>query len=117
MGIIFHHEVQFFDAPTQVDVVNLHMKDDSCYVVLDVGDDAIGARSIGGYASRINKDNTLVYYVLNAYRPWSDSIDHIDNTLGQILGVSHIQLGQVHMVNNPNNGQQQRKSLRKETNV
>ena len=24
--------------------------------------------------------------------------------LGQILGVSHIQLGKLHMVNNPNNG-------------
>lgn len=42
--------------------------------------------------------------MLNAYRPWSNDIDHIDGTLGQILGVSHIQLGKLHMVNNPNNG-------------
>ena len=104
MGIIFHHEEQFYDAPTIVGGVNLHLKDDSCYVVMDVGGDYIGARSIGGYAPKLNKDNTLVYYVLNAYRPWSDNIDHIDHTLGQILGVSHIQLGQIHMVSNPNNG-------------
>ena len=104
MGVTFHHEVQFMDAPTLVGGVNLHMKDNNCYVVMDVGGDYIGARSIGGYAPNINKDNTNVYYVLNAYRPWSDNIDHIDATLGQILGVSHIQLGQIHMVNNPNNG-------------
>ena len=42
--------------------------------------------------------------MLNAYRPWSNDIDHIDGTLAQILGVSHIQLGKLHMVNNPNNG-------------
>ena len=75
-----------------------------CYVVMDVGGDHIGARAIGGYAPKLNKDNTIVYYVLNAYRPWSNDIDHIDGTLGQILGVSHIQLGKLHMVNNPNNG-------------
>lgn len=67
---------------------------------MDVGGDHIGARAIGGYAPKLNKDNTIVYYVLNAYRPWSNDIDHIDGTLGQILGVSHIQLGKLHMVNN-----------------
>lgn len=104
MGIIFHHEEQFMDAPTVVGGVNKLLKDDSCYVVMDVGGDHIGARSIGGYAPKLNKDDTIVYYVLNAYRPWSNDIDHIDGTLAQILGVSHIQLGKLHMVNNPNNG-------------
>lgn len=104
MGITFHHEEQFMDAPTIVGGVNRLLKDDSCYVVMDVGGDHIGARSIGGYAPKLNKDDTIVYYVLNAYRPWSNDIDHIDGTLAQILGVSHIQLGKLHMVNNPNNG-------------
>lgn len=104
MGIIFHHEEQFMDAPTVVGGVNKLLKDDNCYVVMDVGGDHIGARSIGGYAPKLNKDDTIVYYVLNAYRPWSNDIDHIDGTLAQILGVSHIQLGKLHMVNNPNNG-------------
>lgn len=104
MGIIFHHEEQFMDAPTIVGGVNRLLRDEDAYVVMDVGGDHIGARSIGGYAPKLNKDNTIVYYVLNAYRPWSYDIDHIDYTLAQILGVSHIQLGQLHMINNPNNG-------------
>ena len=104
MGIIFHHEEQFMDAPTIVGGVNKLLKDESCYVVMDIGGDYIGARSIGGYAPILNKDDTIVYYVLNAYRPWSNDIEHIDGTLGKILGMSHIELGKLHMINNPNNG-------------
>lgn len=104
MGIIFHHEEQFYDAPTMVGGVNLLLKDDSCYVVMDIGGNDVGARAIGGYAPKVNKENTICYYVLNAFRPWSADIDHIDGTLSAILGISHIQLGQIHMINNPNNG-------------
>lgn len=104
MGVTFHHEEQFYDAPVAVGGVNLLLKDDASYVVMDVGGDHIGARAIGGYAPKVNKDNTLVYYVLNAFRPWSTDIERIDGTLSAILGVSHVQLGQLHMINNPNNG-------------
>jgi hypothetical protein len=103
-GIIFHYEEQFMDAPTLVGGVNRLLRDPDCYVILDVGGDYIGARSVGGYAPQINTDQTIVYYVLNSYRPWSYDIDHIDGTLGKILGVSHIELGKLHMINNPNNG-------------
>ena len=84
-GVIFHYEKQFMDAPTQVGGVNRLLKDNSCYVIMDVGGDYIGARAVGGYAPKINKEDTIVYYVLNAYRPWSNDIDHIDETLGKIL--------------------------------
>lgn len=104
MGIVCHHEEQFYDAPTMVGGVNLLLKDEESYVVLDVGGSDIGARAIGGYAPKINQKNTIVYYILNAFRPWSADIEHIDGTLSAVLGVSHVQLGQVHMVNNPNNG-------------
>lgn len=104
MGIIFHHQEQFFDAPTIVGGVNLFLKDDSCYVVMDIGGNDIGARAIGGFAPKLNKDNTTVYYVLNAYRPWSDDLNHIDGTFSSILKVSHIKLDKVHLISNPNNG-------------
>jgi len=104
MGIIFHHEEQFFDAPTVVGGVNLLLKDESCYVVMDVGGNDIGARAIGGFAPKINQHNTAVYYVLNSFRPWSDDLNHIDGTLSAILKISHIKLDKVHMISNPNNG-------------
>lgn len=104
MGIIFHHQEQFFDAPTIVGGVNRLLKDDSCYVVMDVGGNDIGARTIGGFAPKINQDNTVVYYVLNAYRPWSGNLNHIDGTLSSILKISHIKLDKVCTISNPNNG-------------
>ncbi len=104
MGVHFHHEEQFYDAPVLVGGVNMRLKDENSYVVMDVGGDHIGARAIGGYAPRLNRSDTMVYYVLNAFRPWSADIEHIDGTLGTILGTSHIRLENVHLVNNPNTG-------------
>lgn len=105
MGIKFHYEEQFMDAPTLVGGVNRFLRDDNSYAVMDVGGDYIGARSIGGFAPQLNKENTVVYYVLNAYRPWSYSMENIDKTLGEILGVSHINLNQLRFISNPNLGQ------------
>lgn len=104
LGIIFHYEEQFMDAPTLVGGVNRLLKDENSYVVMDIGGDYIGARSIGGFAPALNKEGTIAYYVLNAYRPWSYDIEHIDKTLGDILGVSHIHLNNLHLINNPNIG-------------
>lgn len=104
MGIIFHHQEQFYDAPTIVGGVNFLLKDENYYVVMDIGGNDIGARAIGGFAPKINKDNTVVYYVLNSYRPWSDDLNHIDGTLSAILKISHIKLDKVQIISNPNNG-------------
>lgn len=103
-GVIVHFMEQFMDAPTLVGGVNPLLRDENAIVIMDVGGDHIGARSIGGFAPRLNRSDAAVFYVINSYRPWSDSIDHIDETLGKILGVSHIQLTQLTLVSNPNNG-------------
>lgn len=103
-GIEFHFEPQFADAPTAVGGVLRRLKDPSCFVVMDVGGDYIGARALGAYAPQLNAPQSLVYCVINPFRPWSDHLEHIDQTLGQILGVSHIHLEQVHILANPNTG-------------
>lgn len=103
-GVELHYEEQFMDAPTLVGGVNRLLKDQDSIVIMDVGGDYIGARSIGGFAPRLNREDTVIYYVLNAMRPWSYDIEHIDGTLGQILKVSHINLTQIKLIDNPNNG-------------
>lgn len=103
-GVIVHYQEQFMDAPTLVGGVTPLLRDEGCLVVLDVGGDYIGARSIGGFAPQLNSLSTAVFYIINAYRPWSDTIEHIDGTLGKILGVSHVKLAQLSLVANPNNG-------------
>lgn len=103
-GIIFHFEEQFMDAPTMVGGVSKLLRDDTCFVVMDVGGDDIGAKSVGGYALELNKDHTISYYVLNAFRPWSTDIDQVDKTLAAVLGASRVQLDKVRLINNPNLG-------------
>lgn len=103
-GVVVHYQEQFMDAPTLVGGVTPMLRDADALVVLDVGGDYIGARSIGGFAPQLNRPSAAVFYVINAYRPWSDTIEHIDGTLGKILGVSHVKLTQLFLVANPNNG-------------
>lgn len=103
-GVTVHYQEQFMDAPSLVGGVAPMLRDENSLVVLDVGGDYIGARSIGGFAPQLNKPSTVVFYVINAYRPWSDTIEHIDETLGKILGVSHVKLTQLFLAANPNTG-------------
>ena len=103
-GIIFHYEEQFYDAPTMVGGVSRILADNGCFTILDIGGDYIGARAIGAYAPFLNGEDCYVAYVLNSYRPWSTDIEAIDKTLGMILGVSHIDVRQLHMVDNSNLG-------------
>ena len=103
-GVVVHFQEQFMDAPTLVGGVGPTLRDPQALAVLDVGGDYIGARSIGGFASLLNREDAAVFYLINPYRPWSDTIEHIDETLGKILGVSHVQLTQLTLVSNPNNG-------------
>ncbi len=103
-GVNVHFQEQFMDAPTLVGGVVPMLRDKSCLTVLDVGGDHIGARSVGGFAPQLNGPDTAVLYVINSYRPWSDTIEHIDETLGRILGVSHVKLERLMLAANPNNG-------------
>lgn len=105
-GISFHFEEQFYDAPTLAGGVRRLLREENCYTILDVGGDSIGARSIGGYASVLNRPETAVYYVVNPYRPWSAAVGHIGRTLAETLQVSHLRPDRLHLVGNPNLGAQ-----------
>lgn len=103
-GIHVHFEEQFMDAPTVAGGVMQLLRSPDCYVVLDVGGDFIGARSVGGYAPLLNAAGTAVYYVINSYRAWSLDIEHIDRVLGEVLQVSHVRLENLRLMANCNLG-------------
>lgn len=103
-GVIVHFETQYYDAPTQAGGVPRHMRSNEMYTILDVGGDYFGAREIGGYAPYLNDDNTMVFYMVNPFRPWSATIDHIDGVLSQIIGMSHVELRRLWFIGNPNVG-------------
>ena len=103
-GVSVHFEEQFMDAPTTVGGPELLLRRSDCYTVLDVGGDYIGARSVGQYAPWFRKDFTAVYYVVNPFRPWSDTSDRIDLVLRDILSVTHLTFSQLRLIANPNLG-------------
>ena len=104
MGISVHFQEQFMDAPTAVGGPELYLRRSDCLCVLDVGGDYIGARSVGRYASAFRSKNTAVYYVINPYRPWSDTTERIDAVLSDILAVTHLSVEDLRIVGNPNLG-------------
>ncbi len=103
-GIEFHFEEQFYDAPTVTGGVRALLHDPESIVVMDVGGDDIGARSIGGFMMGADKSTLCVMYVLNYYRPFCQDIDHIDQFLSEILVVSRLTLNDIHFIDNPNAG-------------
>ena len=72
-GVVCHFEEQFMDAPTQAGGVSPLLRDPNACTVLDVGGDYIGARAVGWYGPLLNRPDTAVLYVLNAYRPWMET--------------------------------------------
>ncbi|MGN0659631.1 MAG: hypothetical protein ACI4LA_08490 [Emergencia sp.] len=104
MGVFFHYQEQFFDAPTTPGGVREKLADDNAVVILDVGGDHIGSRLIGAYAPFLNRPNTQNFFVINAYRPWSKNLITIDGTMARVLGMARIQLENVSIMSNPNVG-------------
>ena len=103
-GVIVRYEEQFMDAPVTVGGPEVWLRRNDCLCVLDVGGDGVGARSVGQYASLLRSEAAAVYYVINPYRPWSDTTEHIDAILSEILSAAHLSLDNLRLVGNPNLG-------------
>lgn len=99
-GVTVHFERQCADAPTQVGGLVPLLLDAHKAVILDVGGNDTGARLIGGYAHLLKDAD--VWFVVNPYRPWSSTTDHIDGTLSAILRASRLKMPRFLL--NPNLG-------------
>lgn len=99
-GVAVHFERQSADAPTQVGGLAPLLLAQDKNVILDVGGGDAGARLIGGYARLLRDAN--VWFVVNPYRPWSASVEHIDGSLSAILRAARLKLPRFLL--NPNLG-------------
>lgn len=99
-GILVHYEIQFADAPVIVGGVEAALSDPKARVVLDVGGNDTGARLIGGFSQRLK--TAELFFVVNPYRPWSSTLEHIDQTLSAILRASRLPMPRFLL--NPNLG-------------
>ena len=89
-GVTVHFERQTADAPTQVGGLVPLLLDKSKSVILDVGGNDTGARLIGGYAHLLKSADA--WFVVNPYRPWSGTVEHIDGTLSAVLKAARLGL-------------------------
>ena len=103
-GVELRFEAQFMDAPTQVGGPAVALRDAECYTVLDVGGDYQGAGAVGMYAPLLQSTDTAAFYVVNPFRPWSATPEHIDGVLGQVLAAAKLPLTALTFIGNPNLG-------------
>lgn len=99
-GVTVHFAEQYADAPTQVGGLVPLLLDEEKTVILDVGGNDTGARLIGGYAHLLRDAD--VWFVVNPYRPWSGTVEHIDGTLSAVLRASRLRMPRFLL--NPNLG-------------
>ena len=99
-GVTVHFQQQYADAPTQVGGLIPLLLDEKKAVILDVGGNDTGAKLIGGYAHLLKAAD--VWFVVNPYRPWSATAEHIDGTLSAILKASRLKMPRFLL--NPNLG-------------
>lgn len=101
-GIAFHHQEQFYDAPTIASGIAETLTDAKKTCVLDIGGNDTGSRVVGGFASIVNREDTIVYFVINPYRPWSKTAEVLAETLNSIVWAARVQ--RVKVICNPNVG-------------
>lgn len=99
-GVTVHFQQQYADAPTQVGGLIPLLLDEKKAIILDVGGNDTGAKLIGGYAHLLKAAD--VWFVVNPYRPWSATTEHIDGTLSAILRASRLKMPRFLL--NPNLG-------------
>ncbi|MBR6267604.1 MAG: hypothetical protein IKR28_04625 [Selenomonadaceae bacterium] len=103
-GISVCYSDQFMDAPVSNVGIEYPLKNKEIFTVLDVGGNETGARAIGRYRQILQDSGTLFYYVINPYRAWAGTIEHIDGVLGTILKAARVDLESIEFVANPNLG-------------
>ena len=90
--------VHFFDLDQTKPL--MRSRDEEKTVILDVGGNDTGARLIGVYAHLLRDAD--VWFVVNPYRPWSGTVEHIDGILSAVLRASRLRMPRFLL--NPNLG-------------
>lgn len=101
-GLIFHAAQQLLDAPVIPYAVTEILNDENKIVVLDIGGNNVGALSIGQFSDDLSVEDTISFYVVNYYRPFSRDRNSILNTISQVKQASRI--NNISIISNPNLG-------------
>lgn len=68
--------------------------------VVDVGGDRQGARALGGFSAAIRQRGYTMHFVVNPYRPFTDSVQGLARSIAEIEASARLQV--TSLVSNPN---------------
>ncbi len=101
--ILIDEYCQVLDSPTIPSGVFDRIQDPEAYVILDIGGNAAGAKSIGQlYAAW--SDAVTAYMVVNCYRPFSGSQKDLLITMKSIIEAARLE--NIQVISSPNFGEQ-----------
>jgi hypothetical protein len=89
-GVRFHAAHELMDAPVVPAAVASCLKDEGCYVLMDIGGNEKGAVNIGQYREFLMQDNALVYFVINCYRPFFSNAFQLSERIETIRGLAGV---------------------------
>ncbi len=103
-GIVFHSnfdrsvEDQAAIAPGVIEAIN----EPDSFVIMDIGGSEYGARMIGQFSEYLNSPDSVVFFLINPYRPWSNDLPSVSETVRRITAASRT--ANIRIVSNPNCG-------------
>ena len=91
---------QHLDTPAITPEILGAIEQQDLPVVLDVGGDKQGARALGQYSAAIGRKGYAMHFVVNPYRPFTDTLDGLRGSIGEIEASARLQVSS--LVSNPN---------------
>ena len=98
-GVTLTDQPEYADSPLMPYGVNESLADPDLRVVMDVGGSYMGALHTGQFAESVKESGALCLYVINPYRSFSDTAEHVAQTLRTIEWACHLE--DLHVVANP----------------
>jgi len=93
-SVVAPHGAQFFaDLPIVLPEIRGSFRDGRTAVVGDVGGDDVGARVLGSLADVLDPDETLLLFVVNRNRPFTNTAKGCLKILGEIETASRLSVG------------------------
>lgn len=98
-GVTFTDQPEYADSPLMPYGVKESLADPFLRVILDVGGSYAGALHVGQFAEALQENGAYCLYTINPYRSFSDTAEHIAQTLAAIEWACHLE--DLHIVANP----------------
>jgi hypothetical protein len=91
---------QHLDTPAITPQILGAIQQSDLPVVLDVGGDKQGARALGQFSSAISQGEYTMHFVVNPYRPFTDTVDGLSSSIAEIEASARLKVSS--LVSNPN---------------